>query len=410
MGMKKGFQLTELGWIPEDWEVKKLNDISEKIMVGIASAATHAYRERGIIMFRNQNIKSNFLDDEDILFIAPDYEQIYKNKRLRHGDLLTARTGYPGTTCIVPEKYEGAQSFTTLITRLKNESIRKDFACFYINSEIGQAFFEANQIGGGQKNVNAGTLKKMPIPFPSLPEQTAIATVLSATDALLNSLDTMLTKKRNLKQATMQRLLTPGEGWVVKKLGDIGECFIGLTYKPSDVVESGLLVLRSSNIGDNRLKYGDNVYVSVDVTEKLIVQHSDILICVRNGSRNLIGKCALIAGSAVGHTFGAFMAVFRSPYNEYIFHVFQSSIIKRQIEENIGATINQITNKNLNSFEIPFPNKSEQTRIATILTDLDRDIEALERKIAKYKALKTGLMQNLLTGKIRLPVATEATI
>ena len=119
-------------------------------------------------------------------------------------------------------------------------------------------------------------------------------------------------------------------------------------------------------------------------------------------SRDLIGKCALINVQAVGETFGAFMSVFRSPFNEFIFNLFQSSLIKKQIDEHLGATINQITNKSLNSFEIPFPKQEEQFNIVIVLKDMDTEIVALEQKLSKYKMLKQGMMQELLTGKIRL--------
>jgi len=95
MEVKPGYKQTEVGVIPEEWEVKPLADIADKIMVGIASAATHAYRVKGVPMFRNQNIKAGQLEDTDLLFIAPEYEATFKNKRLRAGDLLTMRTGYP---------------------------------------------------------------------------------------------------------------------------------------------------------------------------------------------------------------------------------------------------------------------------------------------------------------------------
>jgi type I restriction enzyme S subunit len=110
---KQGYKQTEVGLIPNDWEIKSLMDLSEKVMVGIASAATHAYTNNGIVLFRNQNIKPNYLDDSDILHVTEEYEIMFKGKRLKEGDLLTARTGYPGTTCIVPRKYENSQSFTT---------------------------------------------------------------------------------------------------------------------------------------------------------------------------------------------------------------------------------------------------------------------------------------------------------
>jgi len=257
--------------------------------------------------------------------------------------------------------------------------------------------------GTKQQSFTGGIAKKLPIVVPpTIEEQTLIATALSDADALISSLEKLIAKKRNIKQGAMQKLLEPKVGWEVKKLGEVGECIIGLTYTPENVKESGTLVLRSSNVQGCALKYDDNVYVDSKVPEKLINKENDILICVRNGSRDLIGKCALLKGKAIGETFGAFMSVYRSPFNEFIFILFQSEIIKKQIDEHLGATINQITNKSLNSFEIPFPSMEEQTRIATILSDMDNEITALETKLEKYKKVKLGMMQNLLTGKIRL--------
>lgn len=189
-----------------EWVEKKLGEMSHKIMVGIASAATQAYRKSGIILFRNQNIKEGYLDDRDILFIDEEYEKTHKNKRLKAGDLLTARTGYPGTTCVVPKKYEGSQSFTTLITRPDNSIVHSDFLCLFINSEKGQSFFEATKIGGGQKNVNAGSLTEMPILFPSKKEQQKIASCLSAVDELITAQQEKIEQLQQHRKGLMQGL------------------------------------------------------------------------------------------------------------------------------------------------------------------------------------------------------------
>lgn len=134
-----------------------------------------------------------------------------------------------------------------------------------------------------------------------------------------------------------------------------------------------------------------------------MVEPGDILICVRNGSRQLIGKCALIDARAKGAAFGAFMSVYRTKYSKFIFYQFQSNSIQKQIEEVMGATINQITNKDLSVFKVALPkDENEQTRIATILSDMDAEIAALEAKLTKYRHIKQGMMQNLLTGRIRL--------
>jgi type I restriction enzyme, S subunit len=194
------------------------------------------------------------------------------------------------------------------------------------------------------------------------------------------------------------------EDWNIYKFADIGDAIIGLTYSPGDVSNTGKLVHRSSNIQNNKLAYNDNVYVTCSIPEKLILQEDDILICVRNGSRNLIGKSAIIQGKSIGETFGAFMSVFRPKiYAPLVYQYFISNIVQYQINASLGATINQITNKTLNSFTTPLPpTLTEQKAIATALSDVDDLIANLDKLISKKKAIKQGVMQQLLKGKIRL--------
>lgn len=194
------------------------------------------------------------------------------------------------------------------------------------------------------------------------------------------------------------------DDWDAKPLGDIGDSLIGLTYRPSEVRKYGTLVLRSSNVQNGTLCFDDNVFVDADIPDRIMVRPGDILVCVRNGSRNLIGKSALIDERAVGMTFGAFMAVFRSEHGKLLHHVFQSGIFKKQINEHLGATINQITNKSLNSFKVPLPpTDEERTEIANALSDVDALLATLDQVIAKKRDLKQATMQQLLTGETRLP-------
>lgn len=193
------------------------------------------------------------------------------------------------------------------------------------------------------------------------------------------------------------------EDWEVQAMGSIGDALIGLTYSPSDVQEFGTLVLRSSNIQNGRLTFDDNVFVEMDIPDRAITRKNDILICVRNGSRHLIGKCALIDEKTAGSAFGAFMSIFRSVQNEFVLHQLKSKVIQQQINKVLGATINQITSRELCRFQIPLPStKTEQEAIAGTLSDADGLIESLEQLITKKRYLKQGAMQQLLTGKKRL--------
>ena len=194
------------------------------------------------------------------------------------------------------------------------------------------------------------------------------------------------------------------EDWGVVCLGDIGQSLIGLTYSPKNVSDDGVLVLRSSNVKNGRLAYEDSVFVKMELPDRVMVKEGDILICVRNGSRQLIGKCALIDKDAQGFAFGAFMSVYRTEASGFVFYQFQSDVIQLQINETMGATINQITNRDLSGFRIMIPNSNlEQTAIANVLSDSDALIDALEQLIAKKQAIKSATMQQLLTGRTRLP-------
>ena len=192
-------------------------------------------------------------------------------------------------------------------------------------------------------------------------------------------------------------------GWKVVKLGEIGKIVNGLTYSPENVSNNGLLVLRSSNISDNSIVLNnDDVYVK-GISKFNKTLENDILICVRNGSKNLIGKNALITEKYKDLAFGAFMAIFRSNYNLFLIHIFKTNTFFKQVKNDLGATINSINNGNLLNFKIPLPPLDEQKKIAEILSTWDEAINLTINLIESKKQFKKALMQNLLTAKIRFP-------
>ncbi|PDS24197.1 restriction endonuclease subunit S [Flavobacterium branchiophilum] len=242
---------------------------------------------------------------------------------------------------------------------------------------------------------------------PKVAEQKRIASFFTVIDKKITQLKTKKQLLQQYKKGIMQQLFSQTlrfkdenakefPKWEKKKLGEIGECFIGLTYSPNDVVESGgTLVLRSSNVQNATLAFYDNVYVKANISEKNFVKENDILICARNGSRNLIGKCALIKKEHENFAFGAFMSVYRSKFNPFIYHLFQTDLFYKQINEHLGATINQVTTKSLNSFYFYFPCEIEQLKISTFLNGLDKKIEHTESLIIKSEQYKKGLLQNM---------------
>lgn len=432
----KGSKQTDIGVIPDDWDLVYLNNIAEKIMVGIASAATHAYRDRGIPFLRNQNILPNKLDEKDTLFISPEYEVIFQNKRLKTGDLLTARTGYPGTTCMVPDKYNGAQSFTTLITRLKKSISDPRYVSAYMNSEAGKKFFELNQIGGGQKNVNSSILKTFPIAFPSVEEQNAIANVLSDADELLTELERLIAKKQAIKTATMQQLLTGQtrlpqfamredgspkilkqselgkipEDWTIKNISEFTDCTAGGTPSTTTPAYWGGSIPWMSS-GELHLKRVFDVAERItdlglaNSSTKYIPEESILIGLAGQGKTRgtvAISKIKLCTNQSIAAIFPS-----KDHSTDYLFYNLDS-----RYEELRGLSTGDGGRGGLNltiirRLKVPYPTLEEQKAIANILSDMDTEIQILEQRLAKTRQIKQGMMQELLTGRTRLPYDKE---
>ena len=265
--------------------------------------------------------------------------------------------------------------------------------------------------------------------LPPLPEQQAIANFLDCKTA---QIDTLIEKKQRQidllqeqRTALINHAVTKGlnpnapmmdsgvewlgeipSHWEVKKLKYVGQALIGLTYNPENVTdeENGTLVLRASNVYDGKIVFDDNVFVKMEIPERLITKVGDILICVRSGSRDLIGKNALIDEKSAGHTFGAFMTVFRSDINYFLSYVFKSQLFKVQSGLFNTSTVNQLTQGNLYSFQIPVPPLGEQEDIIRFLnkelSQVDETINRVAKEIELLQEYRTALVSEAVTGKI----------
>jgi type I restriction enzyme S subunit len=260
----------------------------------------------------------------------------------------------------------------------------------------------------------------VPLP-PTVEEQRAIAAALSDVDELLGGLDRLIAKKRDLKQAAMQQLLTgqtrlPGfKGeWKVKRLGIFGKCLRGVSYKgDSDLsthdTPSTKRLLRSNNVQDASVVTDEVQFVNAArVASHQILQKEDILICMANGSKALVGKAGIFK-TRDGHeyTFGAFMGCFRTNPAEanpaYVFYLFLTARYRDYINNFLaGSSINNLRPSSIESLEFSMPLHPEQAAIAEMLSDMDAELTALEQRREKTKALKQAMMQELLTGRIRL--------
>ena len=180
-------------------------------------------------------------------------------------------------------------------------------------------------------------------------------------------------------------------------LSEVADFLQGLTYSPSDVSVAGYLVLRSSNIQNGVLSFDDCVYVDKKVDESLQVKCDDVIMCVRNGSKKLVGKTALIPNNMAMTTWGAFMMIIRSKLNDtYIFHYLNSQMFFSQVFKDTGtATINQITKGILNECKLPLPPETARKQISKMLSSFDVKIQNAEMCLTTLVELKKALLQQL---------------
>ncbi|CAH5359863.1 MULTISPECIES: restriction endonuclease subunit S [Enterobacteriaceae] len=190
--------------------------------------------------------------------------------------------------------------------------------------------------------------------------------------------------------------------WCTKTLGEVGEIISGLTYSPENIRNSGLLVLRSSNIQSGRLCFEDCVYVDLIVDDEKKTRKNDILICVRNGSRSLIGKNTLIKEIDQETTHGAFMTVFRGPLNGYVAQLLQTKKFYSQVYSDLGATINSINGGNLKRYSFSFPSDFNETaKVADFLSYIDDKIMLLDKQHKQLCQYKKSIVQNIFSKKLR---------
>jgi type I restriction enzyme S subunit len=265
------------------------------------------------------------------------------------------------------------------------------FLGFLLNHSMIAIQKAQNGQGDAVVHIYPNALSRILIPLPpTLAEQTAIATALSDADALINQLEQLLTKKRNIKTGAMQELLSPKEGWVVEKLGNLFNITAGGDFRKdlsSEVHDERYPFPIYSNSLQNQGAYGFSTYYTneancITVTARGTIGYS----CFRNHRFTAIGRLLVL--------------VPKCDYDCYYF----SEYINNKVEFALEVTgVPQLTAPQISRYEVSFPyKKAEQTRIAQILSDMDNEIEEMEKQLEKYKMLKQGMMQNLLTGKIRL--------
>ena len=285
---------------------------------------------------------------------------------------------------------------SSLITRFKKNKAEPRFYSYYFNFPGGRKRLKEIETGSTMKHINVGDMSQMIIPYPTKAEQTAIATALSDADALITQLEKLIAKKRAIKQGAMQELLKPKDGWEVKKLGDVAEFINGRAYNLSEWELQGTPVIRLQNLTGRSAEY---YYSNLKLPEKNFCKNGDLLFMWSATFGPIIWK-----GERAIYHYHIWKIQCRESLSDkkYLFYILDNLTEKLKRSSSSGGIMLHVTKEKMESTEIVLPDIIEQTRIAQILSDMDSEIEALEKKLDKYKMIKLGMMQNLLTGRIRL--------
>ncbi len=421
MELKPGYKQTEVGVIPEDWDIKNIGNISE-VKTGPFGTALHEkdYVDNGTPIITVEHLGEYGVDHSNLPMVSDEDKKRLKSYTLKVGDIAFSRVGSIDRNALIRKKEDGwLFSGRLLRVRVNNEKYDSGYLSYYFHSESFKQRIRGVAVGQTMPSLNTAILKGVKVVLPEMVEQTTIANALSDADALIQSLTRLIAKKRQIKQGAMQTLLNPyengllKEGWVVKTIEDMciseglvrgpfggalkKECFIASGYK---VYEQRNAIYRDIGIGSyfiDQKKYQE--------LKRFSVKPGDFVISC-SGTIGRIYQIPVGAPPGVINQALLKLTIDNEKFSEeYFYHYFSWSLFQERIIDSTqgGAMKNLVGMPIFKVTEMPIPEKlHEQTRIATILSGMDAEIAALEAKLAKYRHIKQGMMQNLLTGRIRL--------
>lgn len=418
----EGYQNTEVGIIPDDWGVRELGSISKVVRGGSPRPAGDPKFFGGIYIpwltvAALTNIpESSIYVSQTIGFLTEEGAKY--SRTLENGTLIIANSGATlGVAKILAVKCcanDGIAAFIDL-----NKDADKLFLYYVLNAKTRE-FREVVATGNGQPNLNTTLIGLTKISLPlTIEEQEAIAQSLSDVDALITECDRIIAKKRNTKQGTMQQLLIgkkrlPGFSgeWKETILKSVIKLTNGFAFKSEYFSENGPIVLTPGNFKlqgglyfneKNTKRYSG----SFPITAKF--HNGDLLVVMTDLTKecNLLGKPAIIESTEEilhNQRIGKIEILKSEVHKNFLFYFFLSNEYHLGIKESAtGSTVRHTSSKSIYSIPLPLPpTKEEQKAIAQILSDMDAEIAALEQKCNKYKNLRQGMMQELLTGKTRL--------
>ena len=396
--LKQGYKQTEIGVIPEDWEVVKIGKIANTFSGGTPNSKVAEYYNGDIPWISSGELNKNKIHFTEG-FISQKGLDNSASKMVNAETLLVAM--YGATAGVVAITYIiGAINQAVLAIENDNKVSNNIFLKEFL--QLKKEWILLTYTQGGQPNLNQEIIKNLQIPLPPLPEQEAIAEALSDADAWIESLEQLIAKKRLIKQGAMQELLTPKEDWEVKKLGEVCDVRGGGTPSTSipEFWNGNILWFTPTEVG-----YTKYLINSLRKITELGLKNSSANILPVNTilltSRAGIGDLGILKSEASTNQ-GFQSLVCKDNVNyEFVYYMMQTK--KNELLSNAsGSTFLEISPNKVKAISFDIPSLSEQTRIATILSDMDAEIEALEQKLSKARQIKQGMMQELLTGRVRL--------
>lgn len=395
------YKQTEIGLIPNDWQVKRLGDLANIVGGGTPSTFNSQFWNGDINWFTPSEIGLNKYSYESERKITKKGLESSSARILPKGTiLLTSRAGIGDISILMNESCTN-QGFQSLIAK---EDIDNEFL-YYLVSTLKNKFLQ-NASGSTFLEISPSKVKAIQISIPPTKiEQTVIATALSDADNYISSLEKLIAKKRLIKQGAMQQLLTPKENWETKTLKEVAQYRRGSFPQPYGLDKwyddiNGAPFVQVFDVDDNFLLKTETKWkISKEAQAMSVFAKKGTVILTIQGS---IGRIAITQYDAFIDRTLLIFEDFLFPFDKYFFMLSIWQLFEYEKQNAPGGIIKTITKEALSAFKISYPSVDEQNLIASTINDMDAEILSLEKQLAKAQSIKQGMMQQLLTGKIRL--------
>lgn len=419
---------TEIGLIPDDWEVKSLGEVATIVGGGTPSTLNSAYWNGDIQWFTPAELSDSkkYVSKSERTITERGLKES-SAKLLPKGTVLLTTRASIGITAILENPASTNQGFQSLIAK---NNCCSEFLYYVIPLIKDEMLSRAS--GSTFAEISAKKLSTITFQLPPLPEQQRIAKALSDVDALISTTEKLIQKKKNIKQGAMQNLLTgkkrlPGFGpqnkspaykqtelglipddWEVKKLSEFGTFSKGSGISREESNTGEYPAVRYGELYTTHNDYIKSFYshISYEVASKSKkINKGDLLFTCSGETKEDIGKCVAFIGNEKAYAGGDLLILSPTVNIDSLFYGFllnTTVAVKQKSSMAQGDAVVHISAESIGKIRVPFPSKEEQTSIANVLSSMDKEIETLNTKLEKYRNLKTAMMQQLLTGKIRL--------